>query len=63
MFYQQKTKEIENTNQYIIGEKYWFTDYPNGLATGMHTTYSVGSGVYYGAEYQKGIFIETYMKN
>ena len=49
VFYQQKTVEIENTNQYIIGEHWWFTDYPNGYLTGEHNSYSVGSGIYYGA--------------
>jgi len=61
--YRDKTVEIENTNQYIIGEHYWFTDYPNGMATGIYNTYSIGSGTYYGKEYQRGKFIETYIKS
>ena len=61
--YRDKTVEIENTNQYIIGEHYWFTDYPNGMATGSYNTYSIGSGTYYGKEYQRGKFIETYIKS
>lgn len=61
--YKEKTKETEGVNKYIIGKNYWYTDYPNGLATGNHTTYTVGSGTYYGADYQKGIFIETYIKH
>lgn len=62
-FYREKKHAIENTNQYIIGEHYWFTDYPNGMATGSYNTYSIGSGAYYGKEYQRGTFIETYIKN
>ena len=61
--YREKKHAIENTNQYIIGEHYWFTDYPNGMATGSYNTYSIGSGAYYGKEYQRGTFIETYIKN
>ncbi len=61
--YREKKHAIENTNQYIIGEHYWFTDYPTGMATGNYNTYSVGSGTYYGKEYQRGTFIETYIKN
>lgn len=63
IFYREKKHAIENTNQYIIGEHYWFTDYPNGMATGSYNTYSIGSGAYYGKEYQRGTFIETYIKN
>lgn len=62
-FYREKKHAIENTNQYIIGEHYWFTDYPNGMATGSYNTYSIGSGTYYGKEYQRGKFIETYIKS
>lgn len=47
----------------LIGERYWFTDYPNGMATGSYNTYSIGSGTYYGKEYQRGKFIETYIKS
>lgn len=61
-FYKEKVKEIEHSNKYIIGEKYWYSD-PNGLLTGIYTTYTVGSGTYYGADYQKGVFVETYMKH
>lgn len=60
--YREKKRAIENTNQYIIGEHYWFTDYPNGMATGSYNTYSIGSGTYYGKEYQRGEFIEAYIK-
>ncbi len=62
-FYREKKHAIENTNQYIIGEHYWFTDYPTGMATGSYNTYSTGSGTYYGKEYQRGEFIEAYIKN
>ena len=62
-FYREKKHAIENTNQYIIGEHYWFTDYPNGMATGSYNTYSIGSGTYYGKKYQRGKFIETYIKS
>lgn len=61
--YREKKHAIENTNQYIIGEHAWFTDYPNGMATGSYNTYSIGSGTYYGKEYQRGTFIETYIKS
>ena len=52
---------IENTNQYIIGEHYWFTSYYGQSTTGNYRTYSTGSGMYYGKTYQKGKFIETHL--
>lgn len=62
-YYQQKTLEIENTNQYIIGEHYWFTDYWGGKLTGNYNSYSTGEGTYYGPEYQRGEFVETLLKH
>ena len=65
---QSKTVEIENTDDFIIGENSDFYEVhlsENGLLEAEytnHTTYSTGSGTYYGKEYQKGIFIETFIK-
>lgn len=60
--YREKKRAIENTNQYIIGEHYWFTGFPLDMSTGSYNIYSTGSGTYYGKEYQRGEFIEAYIK-
>ena len=62
-FYREKKYAIENTDQYIIGEHYWFTGYPGSFTTGNYNTYSTGLGTYYGEEYQRCEFIETYIKS
>ena len=61
--YREQKHAIENTNQYIIGERYFFLGNALSMTTGSYNWYSIGSGAYYGKEYQRGTFIETYIKN
>jgi hypothetical protein len=62
LFYRQHKIAIENTNNYIIGEHILHTA-PEYLGlTGANNRYYVGSGTYYGGEYQRGEFIETCIK-
>lgn len=62
-FYRRHKSAIENTDKYIIGEHCLNTS-PDYLGLPTFTNrYFVGSGTYYGSEYERGVFIETYIKS
>ncbi len=63
LIFESKMNEIENKNQYIIGQHYWYTEYAGQGGTGNYRAYSIGSGTYYGRAYQRGQFIEVLLKS